>query len=43
VSAPTSRKARALRIAGIILAAATIVLLSPILVGKMIADARGAR
>ncbi len=41
--APTSRKARALRIAGLLLAATAAVLLCPILIAKLIADARAPR
>lgn len=41
--APTSRKARVLRIAGLVLATVAAVLLSPILIAKLIADARGTR
>lgn len=38
--APTSRKARAMRVAGLILAIIGAMLLSPLLITKLIADAR---
>lgn len=43
MSAPTTRKARALRIAGLILSIAGMLLVAPILIAKTIADAKGAR
>ncbi len=43
MTAPTSRKARALRLAGLILTVAAALLLAPILIAKTIADAKGTR
>lgn len=43
MTAPTSRKARALRIAGLVLTVAAALLLAPILIVKTINDAKGAR
>ncbi|MEH3040078.1 MAG: hypothetical protein PGN21_08435 [Sphingomonas paucimobilis] len=43
MTAPTSRKARVLRIAGLVLTVAAALLLAPILIAKTIADAKGAR
>ncbi|WP_288413538.1 hypothetical protein [uncultured Sphingomonas sp.] len=43
MTAPTSRKARALRIAGLVVSVAVALLFVPILIAKTIADAKGAR
>lgn len=43
MTAPTSRRARALRIAGLVITVAAALLLAPILIARTIAEARGAR